>query len=71
MQCMEYSKFDYLNLSFATLNLILLEVRKLSSVSCRSSIIIRLPCSQGQRKVQCDWLILSRVEQAFVGRNER
>ena len=30
MQCMEYSKFDYLNLSFATLNLILLEVRKLS-----------------------------------------
>ena len=43
-------------------------------------VIFRLPCGQGQLsriwKVQCDWLsmgkgMLSSVEQAFVGRNEK
>ena len=64
MQYIEYSKFDYLNLSFASLNLIFIRGQKAFPVFHADRVIIRLPCSQGQLsriwKVQCDWLSLGK-----------
>ena len=76
---MEYSKI-WLNLIFATLNLTFITGQKAFPVFHTDQVIIRLPCSQGQLsriwKVQCDLLsvekkMLSSVENAFVGRDEK
>ena len=63
MQCIEYSKYDYLNLSFASLNLTFIRGQKAFPVF-HVDRVIRLPCSQGQLsriwKVQRDWLSLGK-----------